>query len=150
MPREDFVCSRRLRVRWAEVDMQCVVFNGHYFTYLDTAVAQYWRAIGLPYPAGYVERYAADLYLRKATLEYLGSARYDEVLAVCCRVGRLGRTSMTFNFEIYRDEPEPAAAPLATAELVYVNAEPSTMNPVPLPADLRSRVAHYERVAPQA
>src|SRR3972149_4992969 len=115
MPREDFVCSRRLRVRWAEVDMQGVVFNGHYFTYLDTAVAQYWRSIGLPYPAGYVDRYAADLYLRKATLEYLGSARYDEVLAVGCRVGRLGRAGMTFNFEIYRDAPAPGAARRARA-----------------------------------
>ena len=37
-----------------------------------------WREIGLPYPDGYVERYANDLFLRKATVEYLGSARYDD------------------------------------------------------------------------
>src|SRR5258708_7538828 len=59
MPRADFVCVSRLRVRWAEVDMQKIVFNGHYLTYIDTAVAEYWREIGLPYPQGYVERYGA-------------------------------------------------------------------------------------------
>ena len=148
MPRADFVCASRLRVRWAEVDMQKVVFNGHYLTYLDSAITEYWRAIGLAYPEGYVERYASDIFLRKATLDYLGSARYDEVLGVCCRVARLGRSSMTFAFEIYRDEPEAAAAPLVTAELVYVNAEAATMKPTPLPEDLRARVLRYERVAP--
>src|SRR2546423_15551362 len=119
MPKADFVCAAQLRVRWAEVDMQKIVFNGHYLTYIDTAIAEYWRAIGLPYPQGYVERYANDIYLRKATLEYLGSARYDEVLAIGCRVARLGRSSMTFVFEIYREEPQADAAPLVTAELGY-------------------------------
>jgi YbgC/YbaW family acyl-CoA thioester hydrolase len=144
MPRTDFVCAPTLRVRWAEVDMQKIVFNGHYLTYIDTAIAEYWREIGLPYPAGYVERYGSDIYLRKATLEYLGSARYDELLTVCCRVAKLGRSSMTFAFEIYRD-----SAVLITAELVYVNADPA-MKAAPLPEELRERIRKYERVAPQA
>lgn len=139
------MCAHNLRVRWAEVDMQKIVFNGHYLTYIDTAIADYWREIGLPYPEGYVERFGNDIYLRKATLEYLGSARYDDALAVCCRVARLGRSSMTFQFEIYRQ-----AEVLITAELVYVNADPSTMKAAPLPEDLRARVLRYERVAPQA
>ena len=143
MPREDFRCAHELRVRWAEVDMQKIVFNGHYLTYIDTAIAEYWREIGLPYPAGYVERYGSDIFLRKATLEYLGSARYDELLTVCCRVAKLGRSSMTFHFEIYRE-----AEVLISAELVYVNADAS-MKAAPLPEDLRERVRGYERVAPQ-
>jgi acyl-CoA thioester hydrolase len=149
MPKEDFVCVPRLRVRWAEVDMQKIVFNGHYLTYIDTAVAEYWRAIGLPYPQGYVERYGNDVYLRKATVEYLGSARYDDLLDVCCRVGKLGRSSMTFHFEIYRvDAAAREESPLVTAELVYVNADPSTMKAAPLPDDLRRSVLSYERLAP--
>ena len=144
MPQEDFVCTHRLRVRWAEVDMQKIVFNGHYLTYIDSAIAEYWRAIGLPYPEGYVERYGQDVYLRKATVEYLGSARYDEVLTVLSRVSRLGRSSMTFSFEIYSESPKL----LVTAELVYVNADPKTMQAAPLPEDLRSRVQRYEHVAP--
>jgi acyl-CoA thioester hydrolase len=150
MPKADFACLSRLRVRWAEVDMQKIVFNGHYLTYIDTAIAQYWREIGLPYPEGYVDRYGHDVYLRKATLEYLGSARYDDVLAVLCRVAKLGRSSMTFGFEIHREEPAASPTPLVTAELVYVNADPATMKPAPLPEDLRSRVLRYERVAPEA
>ena len=143
MPRDDYVCAPQLRVRWAEVDMQKIVFNGHYLTYIDTAIAEYWREIGLPYPHGYVERYGSDIFLRKASVEYLGSARYDDELAVCCRVAKLGRSSMTFHFEIYR-----AADLLISAELVYVNADPS-MKAVALPDEVRERVRKYERVAPQ-
>ena len=143
MPRADFVCAPRLRVRWAEVDMQKIVFNAHYLTYIDTAIAEYWREIDLPYPHGYVERYGSDIFLRKATVEYLGPARYDDELTVCCRVAKLGRSSMTFHFEIYRD-----AELLISAELVYVNADAS-MKAVPLPDDVRERVSRYERVAPQ-
>jgi len=145
MAREDFVCAHKLRVRWAEVDMQKIVFNGHYLTYIDTAIADYWREIGLAYPHGYVERYGNDVYLRKATVEYLGSARYDDELAVYCRVSKLGRSSMTFVLEICRGE-EP---PLVTAELVYVNTDPQ-MKPAPLPDEVRDKVRRYERVAPQS
>jgi len=142
MARSDFRCVSRLRVRWAEVDMQKVVFNGHYLTYIDTAVAEYWRAIGLPYPEGYVERYGNDMFLRKATVDYLGSARYDDELEVLSRVAKLGTSSMTFQFEIVR---RGEAAPLVTAELVYVNADPKTMKAAPLPDDVRLRVDAYEK-----
>jgi acyl-CoA thioester hydrolase len=148
MAKADYVCAHRLRVRWVEVDMQKVVFNGHYLTYIDSAIADYWRAIGLAYPEGYVDRYANDMFLRKAAVDYLGSARYEDELAVHCRVAKLGRSSMTFAFEIWRERPEPSPAPLITAELVYVNAEPKTMKAAPLPEDVRSRVRAYERTSP--
>lgn len=143
MAREDFVCAHRLRVRWAEVDMQRIVFNGHYLTYIDTAIADYWRAIDLPYPEGYVERFGSDIFLRKATVEYLGSAHYDDQLEVLCRVSKLGRSSMTFLFEIWRG----AADLLITAELVYVNAEPSAKKATALPDEVRRRVLAFEKVA---
>jgi len=142
MAKEDFRCVHRLRVRWAEVDMQKVVFNAHYLTYIDTAVADYWREIRLDYPDGYLQKYGNDVFLRKATVEYLGSARYDDELAVYCRVARLGRSSFTWALEIHREQP------LVTAELVYVNADPNTMKAAPLPEELRQRVRDYERVKP--
>ena len=49
--REDFRFFHRLRVRWAEVDMQKIVFNAHYLMYFDTAIGDYWRVLALPYEA---------------------------------------------------------------------------------------------------
>jgi acyl-CoA thioester hydrolase len=146
MAKDEFRCSHDLRVRWAEVDMQKVVFNAHYLTYIDCAIAEYWRAIGLPYPDGYVDRYGTDLFLRKATVEYLGSARYDDRLSVLCRVASMGRTSLTMQFEIWRADDSSAASPLVTAELVYVNVRVDTSRPDPLPEPVRDLVRAYERV----
>jgi acyl-CoA thioester hydrolase len=149
MSREDYTCTHTLRVRWSEVDMQKIVFNGHYLNYIDVAVAEYWRAIGLSYPHGYVDRFGNDMYLRKATVEYLGSARYDDLLEVLVRVVKLGRSSLTFAFEILRTEPASSNGPLITAELVYVNADPATMRAAPFPAAVRELITAFERVKPQ-
>jgi len=148
MPRHEFACSYRLRVRWAEVDMQRVVFNGHYLTYIDSAVGEHFRLLGLDYPDGYVREHGSDLFLRKSTVEYLGSAHYDDVLDVLVRVTRLGRSSVTYAFEIHRVEPAPSDEPLLVAELVYVNVDLASRKGAPLPADLRTRIEKAERVPP--
>ena len=50
---KSFKFSHQLRVRWSEVDAQGVVFNPHYLTFADIAVTEYYRAIGMPYPAAF-------------------------------------------------------------------------------------------------
>ncbi len=47
MNKTDFRFFHHLRVRWAEVDMQKIVFNAHYLMYVDTAISDYWRALAL-------------------------------------------------------------------------------------------------------
>ena len=93
MERGDFTLVHTLRVRWAEVDRQDVVFNGHYFLYFDVAVAEYWRAIGFDYPRDIVE-HGTDIYAVKASAEYHGSATYEDLLDIGCRVARIGRSSI--------------------------------------------------------
>ena len=88
-------------MRWAEVDRQGIVFNGHYLTYFDVGITEYWRAIGYPYPDGLLAA-GSDTFVVKASIEYHAPAHYDDVLDVLVRVGRLGRTSMQFLLEIHR------------------------------------------------
>src|SRR5947199_7327406 len=95
MKRSEFRFLDRLRVRWAEIDAQQIVFNGHYLMYFDTAVAGYWRALAMPYAAT-MQSLGGDLFVRKATLEYLGSAVYDDVLDIGMRCARVGNSSMGF------------------------------------------------------
>lgn len=143
MRREEFTFCHRLRVRWAEVDRQDVVFNGHYFLYFDVAIAEYWRAIG-----GGRERELAEVYMHlytvKSVLEYHAPARYDEEIDVCARVARFGGSSMTFAFGIWH-----GAAHLTSGELVYVHADPETRKSVAIPQVLRDAVLAYERVRPE-
>src|SRR6266513_1721366 len=84
MKRNEFRFLERLRVRWAEIDAQKIVFNGHYLMYFDTAIAGYWRALAMPYEQT-LEYLGGDLFVRKATLEYEGSARLDDLVDVGIR-----------------------------------------------------------------
>lgn len=142
--RAEFTFVHQLRVRWAEVDRQDVVFNGNYFLYFDVTIAEYWRAVGIPYPDGYVDRYGTDIYAVKATADYLGSARYDDLLDIGCRASRFGRSSMTFRFGIWR-----AGDLITTGELVYVNADPRTKASAPWPEAFRAQLTAFERVPPE-
>jgi YbgC/YbaW family acyl-CoA thioester hydrolase len=138
MKRNDFRFLDRLRVRWAEIDAQKIVFNGHYLMYFDTAVASYWRALGLPY-AQTMESLAGDLYVRKATLEYRGSARYDDLLDVGMRCARIGKSSIVFEAAVFRQEEL-----LVPGELVYVFADPVTQTSRPVPPALRAVLQGFE------
>ncbi len=132
----------RLRVRWAEVDRQGIVFNGHYLAYFDVGVTEYYRALGYPYPDGLLA-HGTDLYVKKAELEYHASAAYDDELDVCVRVARLGGSSFDFVVEVCR-----AAELLVSGKLVYVNADPATRRSARVPDFLRSAIRGFERVAP--
>ena len=142
LQRSDFQFFHRLRVRWAEVDMQKIVFNGHYLMYLDTAISDYWRAMAFPYEAGMLAL-GGDLYVKKASLEYHGSARYDDVLDVGLRCQRIGTSSMTFQGAIYAGD-----ALLITAELIYVFADPATQTSKPVPDVLRNALEAFEAGKP--
>lgn len=133
-----------LRVRWAEVDMQAVVFNGHYLTYADVCATEYWRAIDVPYPTGFADL-GIDAFVRKATVEYHAPARYDDELLICGRISRLGRSSARFAVAMFR--AGDASRPLVDAELVYVCVDGSGA-PVSWPARMRERIRSFESVAP--
>jgi acyl-CoA thioester hydrolase len=85
-----------------------------------------------------------DIYAIKATAEYHGSAGYDDLLDVCCRVARIGRTSMVFLFGIWRGDQH-----LTSGELVYVNADLATKQSAQWPQFLRDKILAFERTRPE-
>lgn len=136
--KKDFRFFHRLRVRWAEVDMQKIVFNAHYLMYFDTAMADYWRALALPYEEA-MQALGGDLYVRKATVDFRASARMDDVLDVGMKCARIGSSSIVFEGALFRQDQL-----LVACELVYVFADPSTQTSKPVPAVLREIFASYE------
>jgi YbgC/YbaW family acyl-CoA thioester hydrolase len=142
MKRQDFRFFHRLRVRWAEVDMQKIVFNAHYLMYFDTAIADYWRAIGLPYEAA-MEHLEGDLYVKKAVVEFHASARADDQIDVAMRCARIGNSSIQFVCAIFRGDQL-----LITGELIYVFADPRTQTSRPVPPVLRGILDDFEAGRP--
>ena len=138
----DFRHHHRLRVRWAEVDMQKIVFNPHYLAYFDCAISDYWRALAMPYTAA-MQRLGGDIFLRKTAVEFNASAEMDDRLDIGLRCDRIGTSSMTFVGGIFRGDRL-----LTAGELVYVFADPATQTSRPVPAPLRALIEAYEAGQP--
>ena len=142
MNRQEFRFLHPLRVRWVEVDLQKIVFNGHYLMYLDTAMGDYWRAIALPYQDT-MHDLGGDLYVVKSGLTYKASAEYDDLLHVGLRCARIGTSSIQFEAGVFRGQQL-----LVQGELVYVYANPETKTSLPVPQALRDTMLGFEQAEP--
>lgn len=135
----DFNFHHKLRVRFGETDMQGIVFNGNYLTYYDVAWTEYFRALGLDYKS--LIETGADTVLARTTMEFKAPAHFDEILEIHVRVSSIGNTSLTFEFEIYREGEDLL---IGTASSLYVCINPQTLRPVRAPDRLRELISMFE------
>ncbi len=142
MAKGDFNFFSKIRVRWAEVDKQGIVFNAHYLAYFDIGVTDYYRAIGHPY-VGPFPQTGTDLYLKSAKVEYHASAGFDDLIDLGIRVSTIGNSSFEFRCEIYKGD-----IILTSGELVYVNADAETLIPATLPEFLEDAFVKFEKLPP--
>ncbi len=128
-----------LRVRYVECDAQRVVFNARYGEYVDVAINELLRAIGM---LSAMLDGGLDFQLVKQTTEWKAPARYDQVLELSMTAARLGTTSFTVltEFRIAGDDRV-----IATVETVYVLVDAHTLTKRPLPEPLRQALAEGGR-----
>ena len=122
-----------LRVRYQECDAQHVVFNARYGDYVDLACFEFLRA-ALPRPEDCFDGTFESQTVRQL-VEWKAGARFDDVLEVSVRTGRIGTTSFTLSFEIRRaGESEP----LVTSEMVYVHVDKATYTKREIAPEMRA------------
>ncbi|MET4429515.1 acyl-CoA thioester hydrolase [Mycolicibacterium sp. 624] len=86
--------------RYAEIDQQGVVFNGHYLTWFDEASTAFFDHLGVSFPelasAGY------DVQVVHAEIDYLAPVRWRDTVRVAVVCEAIGTTSFTLGFEVWR------------------------------------------------
>jgi acyl-CoA thioester hydrolase len=97
---ESFV--HQLRVRYGECDPQGIVFNANYLLYFDVVFTELWRAGVGPWQD--MVSKGIDAVVADANLSFRAPARYDDELELRARIARLGRTSITTDIDVVRDE----------------------------------------------
>jgi acyl-CoA thioester hydrolase len=120
----------RAPVRYAECDMQGIVFNAHYLAYADEAMTGWCVAVGQPYPT-LIAR-GLDTRVVASTLEWSSSARWGDLVEVDAVVERMGRTSFVLAFTIRVGERRCC---VVRTTYVLVDEQGS---PTPVPDDLRA------------
>ena len=126
------------RVLWGDVDAARIIFYGSYVRFFGIAETELFRAVGMPYGKVFDE---LDIWLPRVHLEcdFHRAAQLDDLLEVSVYVGNIGRTSLQLNFEVRRKRDNGEIEPdlIATAHFVLVAARRDTLEPVPVPEELR-------------
>lgn len=139
----EFVTRRR--VEFADTDMGGIVHFSRYFVFMETAEHQFLDAVGTSV--------ALELDGQKlgwprvaASCEYRSPARFGDELAIRVRVGRRGRSSMTYEFTFRRGEQLIAEGRMTSVCCVLEPGEP--VRPIPIPASIAALLGPCEpRVA---
>jgi acyl-CoA thioester hydrolase len=121
--------SHRIRVRYAEVDGQGVVFNANWLTYFDETCTRFVESWGF---GGDYWVHEFDVMLVKAVLEWSGPARFDEWVDIAVEPVRIG----TKSFDVrYRASVEGRAA--CDGVITYVAIKPGSVASIELPDQVR-------------
>jgi acyl-CoA thioester hydrolase len=132
------------RVLWGDVDAARIIFYGSYIRFFEIAETELFRAVGLPYGVMFDE---LDIWLPRVHLEcdFRRAAQLDDLLEVSVYVGRIGRTSLRLDFEVRRQRPDGSLEEelIANAHFVLVSVRRDTLDPVPVPDELRRALEPY-------
>jgi acyl-CoA thioester hydrolase len=139
MDQPDYKFRIEDRVRWGDVDAARIIFYGAYIRFFEIAETELFRAVGLPYGDVFDE---LDVWLPRAHLEcdFRRAAQLDDLLEVSVFVGRVGTKSLRLNFEVRRKGVEEI---VAEAHFVLVAVRRGTFESVPVPEELKRRLAPY-------
>jgi acyl-CoA thioester hydrolase len=93
--------------RYAEVDQQGVVFNGHYLTWFDEACTGFLDHLGVTYPGLIATGH--DIQVVHSEIDYLAGVRWRDAVRVAVECERIGTTSFTLRFNVLRRPASPEA-----------------------------------------
>jgi acyl-CoA thioesterase FadM len=128
------------RVRWATWTRRALFSTARTYAFRVCRNGTF-RAVGLSYGVMFDE---LDVWLPRAHLEcdFHHAAQLDDLLEVSVYVGRVGTKSLRFNFEVRRKGEELM---IAEAHFVLVTVRRETFETVPVPEELKRRLAPYTK-----
>ncbi len=132
--RPGFAFSTRLRVRYAEIDGQKIVFNSRYLEYADVAVTEFWEWTGIAQALPDVWP-TTEFNVRRTEIDYLKPFRLGDTIEAFVRIDKLGMTSLTKRFELAHAETGELHTVIT---MVSVHVDLETGRPVALPDTIRA------------
>ncbi len=124
--------THAIRVRYAEIDGQGVVFNAHWLTYFDEACTRFMESLGFG-AEFWVKEW--DVMLVKAELEWQGPAKFDEWVTIAVDPTRLGTKSFDLRYTARVDD-----RPCCVATITYCSVQAGSNVSIEIPANVRAEL----------
>ena len=120
-----------ISTRWMDNDVYGHVNNVTYYSFFDTAVAQFLIDIGVLE----VQRSPVVGFVVETGCCYFSPVEFPDRITVGLRLGAAGRTSVRYEVGVFRNAEQHASA---EGHFVHVYVDRATRRPVPLPERLRA------------
>lgn len=119
-------CTFSLRVRYGETDQMGTFYNARVLDWFECGRSELLRSLGMPYTE--IEARGIFLPVVEAHVEYLGRARYDDLLGVTTSAEMVGRARLRCSVGIAH---ATSGAPVAKGWTVhaFTNAEGRPVRP---------------------
>ncbi len=122
-----------IQVRFGDVDRAGIVYYPRIFDYFHQVFEGFFEdCMGIPYPEVIGGRLRAGFPAVHYEVDFLSPLNYGDRLPVRLTVARIGRTSVTFRYEVFRGKKL-----LVRALGTTVCVDMKTFRPKPLPLRLR-------------
>ena len=127
-------------VRWEDIDAAGIINYQAYLRFFALAEAELLRSAGLNYRFLFE---VLGIWLPRVRVEcdFYRPVKLDELLVVEAYFSRIGRTSVHLDFEVRRKEKPDEL--VATGRYVLVCVRQGNFEPVPVPAEIRDRIAAF-------
>ena len=122
--------------RYAEIDQQGVVFNGHYLTWFDEACTAFFDHVGVTYPV--LVAAGLDIQVVHAELDYLSPVRWRDAVGVGVTCVATGTTSFTLAFDVVRVDENCERVIAVRGRNVYVVVSTQDWTKRVIPGELRA------------
>jgi acyl-CoA thioester hydrolase len=99
--------AHAVRVRYADSDQMGVAYYANYLVWFEVGRTEWLRARGYAYRS--LESEGVFLPVTEASCRYHAPSRYDDLVWIVTRVGRLGRTIVRFDYRILKEDGTLAA-----------------------------------------
>ena len=132
------VTSLKIVPRYAEIDQQGVVFNGHYLTWFDEACTALLDELSVDYAE--LTSAGVDFQVVHSEIDYLTSVRWRDGVRVSAVCDHVGTTSFAIAFTVLRtaaDDTQRIEQVAVRGRNVYVMVSTDNWTKRGLPDELR-------------
>ncbi|MEW9583015.1 tol-pal system-associated acyl-CoA thioesterase [Paraburkholderia sp. DGU8] len=124
-----------IRVYYEDTDAGGIVFYANYLKFFERARTEWLRACGID-QRRLADETGAIFIVRSTALDYRAPARLDDVIKIVSRIERLGRASVDFAQEAWRDGTLLATGAIRIGCVERIRLRPTAIPP-PVIAALR-------------
>ena len=99
--------AHAVRVRYGDSDQMGVAYYANYLVWFEVGRTEWLRSRGYTYRA--LESEGVFLPVTEAACRYLAPSRYDDLVWIVTRIGKLGRTIVRFDYRLFKEDGTLAA-----------------------------------------